>query len=103
MNYIATYGNDYSGDVIAQNVTFTKTGGVLSEGTATVAWDAKNFLPPNTSTGYKVYNTRVIATSSAQGTGKGIPFEWANIFTRQKKRRLGLVSHRQRRCSRPTC
>ena len=96
-NYVATYSTDYSGDVIAQTVSFAQGGGVLSESTVTKAWDAQSFLPPSTTTGFKTYSTRVIATSTAQGSGKGVAFTAANLTNlgTSEKNALGTTTSLQ--------
>jgi len=83
-NYVINYDYKYGGDVQAQQVTLSQTGGVISQTGVTTLWDARSFLPPGTGTGYLTATTRLIATSSAQGTANGIPFEVGNIPTAQK-------------------
>ena len=73
INYVSSYASDWSGSVQAQQLTGTLTGSVVST-TSTLVWDAKTWLPPSTATGALTYNTRLIATSTAKGPGKGVPF-----------------------------
>ena len=93
-NYVINYDYKYGGDIQAQQVTLSQTGGVISQTGVTTLWDARSFLPPGTGTGYLTATTRLIATSSAQGTTKGIPFETTNISTAQKSV-LGSTSNAQ--------
>ncbi len=78
-NYVASYDYKYGGDLQAQTIGLTQTGGVISESSVTTLWDAQSFLPPGNATGYLTYDTRKIATSSAQGASKGIAFRWASL------------------------
>ncbi|MFT3789862.1 MAG: PilC/PilY family type IV pilus protein [Rudaea sp.] len=78
-NYVVNYDYKYGGDVQAQTIGLTQTGGVISESSVTTLWDARSFLPPGNATGYLTYDTRKIATSSAQGAGHGVAFRYASL------------------------
>jgi type IV pilus assembly protein PilY1 len=83
VNYTAVYNNDYTGAVQAKFLTLSNTGGVITS-TSTDLWDARTYLPPQTGSGSLTYSTRKIATSSAQGAGKGVAFQTGNLSTAQK-------------------
>lgn len=83
-NYVINYDYNYGGDIQAQQVTFTQTGGVISASGVTTLWDARSFLPPGTATGALTATTRLIATSSAQGAGNGVAFQLGNLSNTQK-------------------
>lgn len=73
LNYVSSFANDWSGSVSAQKLTASLAGGVVST-TATAVWSATSWLPPNTGSGLLTYDTRLIATSTAQGAGHGVKF-----------------------------
>lgn len=83
VNYVTSYNSDWSGSVVAQTLAVTLNGNEVST-TATPVWDAKAWLPPSAVTptnGVLTYDTRKIATSTARGASKGVPFRLANIPT----------------------
>ncbi|MBS0567874.1 MAG: hypothetical protein JSS59_10790 [Proteobacteria bacterium] len=86
INYVSQYANDWSGSVSAQSLVVKVTGSVLSTDTGNTKgiWDAGTWLPPNSGAGVLTYDTRVIATSSGFGAGKGVPFRFGNLSTGQK-------------------
>ncbi len=73
LNYLSSFGSDWSGSVAAEKLTATLTGGVVTT-TATAQWSAGSWLPPNTGTGILTYDTRIIASSTAVGAGHGVKF-----------------------------
>ncbi len=101
LNYVTSYANDWSGDVVAQQLTTTLAGNVISS-TSTALWDAHNWLPPNTSSTAGLPSgvtpltaaTRIIATSTSASAGSGTPFTYAGI-TSAEKSKLGTSSVQQ--------
>ena len=83
MNFPTNYDYKYGGDIQAQQITLSQAGGVISQTGVTTLWDARSFLPPGTGTGALTATSRLIATSSAQGASKGVPFEVANLSAAQ--------------------
>lgn len=83
-NYSTSYSDDWSGNVFGDSLSLSATGGTLT-GTSTNVWKASALLPPSTTPVNSVtpltYDTRIIATSSAPGANKGVPFRVSSIST----------------------